>query len=155
MVKKGGKIRESGQKWAKHSTNERKVQIMDKMILRMFEMFYPATYNRAVSFEESGPNSVIAILEDGTRSEYNNLLRTIRNVIPYDGAEESWKREFSHRLVEKMMERGFDQTSLEEASGLSHQSISCYIHRKKIPTGFAIDKLARALNCRPSDLTDF
>lgn len=128
---------------------------MERSMLTRFEMFYPIAYKRATSFEESGSNSIIAILDDGTRVEYNDLMKTIRTVIPYDGTEESWKREFSHRLVEKMVSRGYDQTLLSEESGVSQQSISLYVHRKKLPTAYTVSKLARALNCRPSDLTDF
>lgn len=69
--------------------------------------------------------------------------------------EDIWKREFASRLVMKMVEGGFDQSDLAKASGVSQQSISNYIHRKSIPNGHIIDKLARALRCQISDLIDF
>ena len=128
---------------------------MEGAMFDRFVMFYPFEAERVISWKEFGNNSIIAILDNGTTVEYNDLLRTIRNIIPYDGSEESWKIEFSHKLVTKMAERGFDQTRLSEASGVSQQSISLYIHRKKIPTAYTVSKLANALSCSPSDLTDF
>lgn len=124
-------------------------------IFEKFEMSYPPIAEQVESWERKGRSSILATLKDGSVIEYNELLDTIRNVVPYDGNEESWKREFSHRLIVKMEERGFDQTYLAEVSGVSNQSISNYIHRKSIPTGFVIDKLARALRCDPSELTSF
>ena len=128
---------------------------MNGMIFDRFEMYYPSIAEQAVSYKAKGPNIIFVTLEDGSVIEYNDLMNSFRTVVPYDGSEESWKREFAHRLVELMVDKGFDQSYLSEASGVSQQSISNYIHRKTMPTGFIIDKLARALRCDVSELTGF
>lgn len=99
-----------------------------------------------------GANAIIAILKDGTKLEYHQMLRTIRKVPTYTGSEEEWRREFSRRLSFEMYERGFDQTYLAEASGISQTNISRYIHRKVTPSAYAVDRMARALGCYMDDL---
>lgn len=127
----------------------------NRLTIEKFKMYYPTMAEQAVSYKAKGPNIIFVTLEDGSVIEYNDLMNSFRTVVPYDGSEESWKREFAHRLVELMVDKGFDQSYLSEASGVSQQSISNYIHRKTMPTGFAIDKLARALGCDVSELTKF
>lgn len=128
---------------------------MNNTIFDRFEMYYPSIAEQAVSYKQKSSYVIFVTLHDGSVIEYNDLTNSFRTVVPYDGSEESWKREFAHRLVELMVDNGFDQSYLSEASGVSQQSISNYIHRKTMPTGFVIDKLARALHCEVSDLTEF
>lgn len=128
---------------------------MNSMIFDRFEMYYPSIAKQAVSWEQKSNYVIFVTLSDGSVVEYNDLMNSFRTVVPYDGSEESWKREFAHRLVELMVDKGFDQSYLSEASGVSQQSISNYIHRKAIPTAYAVDKLARALRCDVSELTGF
>ena len=128
---------------------------MNGMIFDRFEMYYPSIAEQALSWEQKSNYVIFVTLSDGSIVEYNDLMNSFRTVVPYDGSEESWKREFAHRLVELMVDKGFDQSYLSEASGVSQQSISNYIHRKTMPTGFIIDKLARALGCDVSELTEF
>lgn len=128
---------------------------MLETIFERLERSYPSLARQVVSWEEKGRSSILATLEDGSVVEYNELLDCIRNVVPYDATEESCKREFSHNLMVKMEEKGFNQIYLAEVSGVSQQSISDYIHRKKLPTIFIADKLARALRCDVSELVSF
>lgn len=128
---------------------------MNDTIFDRFKMYYPSIAEQAVSYKQKSIYVIFVTLHDGSVIEYNDLMNSFRTVVPYDGSEESWKREFAHRLVEQMVDNGFDQSYLSEASGVSQQSISNYIHRKTMPTGFVIDKLARALHCEVSDLTEF
>lgn len=128
---------------------------MNDTIFDRFEMYYPSIAAQAASFKKKSNYVIFIKLYDGSVIEYNDLMNSFRTVVPYDGSEESWKREFAHRLVELMVDKGFDQSYLSEVSGVSQQSISNYIHRKTMPTGFVIDKLARALGCDVSELTDF
>lgn len=128
---------------------------MNDTIFDRFKMYYPSIAEQAVSYKQKSIYVIFVTLHDGSVIEYNDLMNSFRTVVPYDESEESWKREFAHRLVELMVDNGFDQSYLSEASGVSQQSISNYIHRKTMPTGFVIDKLARALHCEVSDLTEF
>ena len=129
--------------------------MVNEVYIRNFGLYYPALAKRAVSYANIGRFRLLVELDDGTRGEYSELSNTFKTFVPFDGSEESWKREFRHRLVTLMDEYPHDQTSLAEASGISQQSISNYMWGKTIPSGYAIAKLAKALNCSVSDLTDF
>ena len=124
-------------------------------IYQNFKTYYPFLDTAGVSWYPNGPNSIIAELSDGSILEYNDRLRSFRTVLEFDGTEESWKREFSSKLMKLMSDVGFDQTSLSEISGISQVSISKYLHRKAIPNCYTASKLAQALGCDVSDLIDF
>lgn len=129
--------------------------MVNETYIRNFGLYYPALAERAVSYENIGRFRLLVELDDGTRGEYSELSKTFKRFVPFDGTEENWKREFRHRLITLMDESPHDQTSLAEASGLSQKSISNYVWGRTIPSGYAIAKLAKALNCSVSDLTDF
>ena len=127
----------------------------NRLTIEKFKMYYPTMAEQAVSYKAKGRNIIVVTLEDGSVIEYNDVLTSFRTVLPYDGSEESWKREFAHRLVEKMVDRGFDQLYLSRFSGVLNQRISNYIQRKTIPTAYAVDKLARALGGDGTEHTEF
>lgn len=128
---------------------------MSDYIYDRFAVSFPKFEECVISWEPKGKNSITLVLDDGCTWEYNILLDAIRQVHLYDGTEESYKRGFSYRLADMMVDKGFDQTHLSEVSGVSQQSISNYIHKKSLPTIYVLDKLARALDCSVSDLIDF
>ena len=120
-----------------------------------FKTYYPFLDVEVSSWSPNGINSIIAELLDGTVIEYNDALRSFRTVRKFDGTEESWKREFSSKLIKMMADKGCDQTYLSEISDISQQSISNYIHKKAIPNCYTVFKLSKALGCNVSDLVDF
>ena len=120
-----------------------------------FKMYYPSLADKVIKIEQKSDYVIFVTLSDGTIIEYNDLMNSIRTVQPYDESEDGWEREFAHRLLELMVEKDFDQSHLSEVSGVSQQSISNYMHRKTMPTGFVIKKLAKALQCAVSDLINF
>lgn len=123
--------------------------------IRNFGLHFPYLAKRAVTYEDIGRFRLFVEFDDGTQGEYSELSNTFKRYVPFDGTEESWKREFRHRLVTYMDEYPHDQTSLAESTGISQKSISNYVWGRTIPSGYAIAKLAKALNCSVSDLTDF
>lgn len=124
-------------------------------IYQNFKTYYPFLGSAVVSWSPDGPNSIIAELSDGSILEYNDRLRSFRTVREFDGTEESWKREFSSKLIKMMADKGYDQTYLSEISNISQQSISNYINKKAIPNCYTVFKLSQALGCTVSELIDF
>ena len=124
-------------------------------IYQNFKTYYPFLGSAVVSWSPDGPNSIIAELSDGSILEYNDRLRSFRTVREFDGTEESWKREFSSKLIKMMADKGCDQTCLSEISNISQQSISNYLHKKAIPNCYTVFKLSQALGCTVSELIDF
>lgn len=124
-------------------------------IYQNFKTYYPFLGSAVVSWSPDGPNSIIAELSDGSILEYNDRLRSFRTVREFDGTEESWKREFSSKLIKMMADKGCDQTYLSEISNISQQSISNYINKKAIPNCYTVFKISQALGCTVSELIDF
>ena len=62
---------------------------------------------------------------------------------------------FGDNLNELLGEKGVTQSELAEETGLSESSISCYMHKTKMPGVKAIINLAYALNCSIDELIDF
>ena len=124
-------------------------------IYQNFKTYYPFLDSAVVSWSPNGPNSIIAELSDGSILEYNDRLRAFRTVLEFDGTEESWKREFSSKLIKMMADKGCDQAYLSEISNISQQSISNYLHKKAIPNCYTVFKLSQALGCTVSELIDF
>lgn len=124
-------------------------------VINNFNIYFPSIAAQMVSGYLTSDNSLMAVLKDGSKVIFNDKLCSVRNVIEYQGTEEDWKREFANRLATVMEEKGFDQSYLAEVSGISQVSISNYIQRKVIPSGYIVDKLARALDCHITDLVCF
>ena len=120
-----------------------------------FKTYYPFLDSEVRSWSPNGINSIIAELLDGTVIEYNDALRSFRTVRKFDGTEESWKREFSSKLIKMMANKGCDQTYLSEISGVSQVSISNYLNKKAIPNCYTVFKLSKALGCSVTDLMEF
>lgn len=124
-------------------------------IYQNFKTYYPFLDSVVVSWSPNGPNSIIAELSDGSTLEYNDRLHSFRTVREFDGTKESWKREFSSKLIKMMADKGCDQIYLSEISDISQQSISNYLNKKAIPNCYTASKLAKALGCTVSELIDF
>ena len=124
-------------------------------IYQNFKTYYPFLGSAVVSWSPNGPNSIIAELSDGSTLEYNDRLRSFRTVRKFDGTKESWKREFSSKLIKMMADKGCDQIYLSEICDISQQSISNYLNKKAIPNCYTASKLAKALGCTVSELIDF
>ena len=124
-------------------------------IYQNFKTYYPFLGSAVVSWSPNGPNSIIAELSDGSILEYNDRLHAFRTVREFDGTKESWKREFSSKLIKMMADKGCDQIYLSEISDISQQSISNYLNKKAIPNCYTASKLAKALGCTVSELIDF
>ena len=122
-----------------------------------FEQYYPSIAKNIVDWYPSGRNTIIVVLNDNSKMEYHNVLKSIRNIpniIDRDEfTEDNYQRDFSYNLMNKMVDAGFDQTLLSEKTGISQVSISKYLHRKALPSIYNCEKIARALNCSINELT--
>lgn len=124
-------------------------------IFDKFKLYFPIMAEHVSSWEPNGTNTITLYMDDNTKMEYDYWLNAVRTVLEYDGSEDTWKREFSARLVSRMAALGFDQSLLSERSGVSQVSISKYIHKQAIPSSYITGKLAKALGCSVSYLLGF
>lgn len=126
-------------------------------IFDKFERYYPVIAARVTDWYRSGRNSIIVLIDDGSRMEYHSILNTIRNVFNYSEedafSEDNYQRDFSYNLMSKMADVGFTQVLLAEKTGISQVSINKYLNRKSLPSIYNCEKLARALGCSIEELT--
>lgn len=113
--------------------------------------------------EDWGPIGRTAIrvnMKNGTMYDFDARSNTIRNVkdrpMHYDNTydEDEWREVFADRLAEMICTNRLNQQALADYTGLSKGAINNYINKKATPSGYALTKLARALNCSVIDLID-
>ena len=128
-------------------------------ILNEYRRWHPACYEKTVECTMSGRSSILVTLDDGTKLEYNSTTNTIRNVTDiYNGKcidEESWKKEFGHRLRKAMSDKGITQERLSDITGISRQMLTRYVRGNSTPSGYIITRLSEALDCDVRELTRF
>lgn len=111
-----------------------------------------------VDWYPSGQMEIIIRLKDGCKYRYDWLEKTITLISsPIDDElmdEESWRSKFGHRLYLKMRKFGISQEDLADATSISVVTISRYINGKATPSTYNMEKIARALRCSISELTN-
>ena len=116
-----------------------------------FEYYFQPFAERAELWYPSGKWSIIVELNDGRRIEYYDISKVV--IIRKDYLSESeWRKEFAINLKCKMWDACIDQTRLADKTGISQVSISNYLNRKATPSGWTMDRLARALDCNAWEL---
>lgn len=123
---------------------------MSNYIRKEFEMLYPQIAEEADEYLESeDPFELVIRLRDGRIKSYFELNKEVRD-LPVNCTtldEEIFQDEFGIRLQHKMIVKGFTQTTLSEATGISQPSISNYIAGRKTPSLYTANKIAKVLDC--------
>lgn len=120
-------------------------------IYNNFEYYFEPFAEHAKLWYPSGKWSIIVELDNGQSIEYYD--NTKRVIIRKEYSSESeWRKEFSINLRCKMWDAGISQTRLAEQTGISQVSISNYLNGKSTPSGWAMDRLAKALDCNAWEL---
>lgn len=70
-------------------------------------------------------------------------------------SEMEWLDIFAGNLRDIMIETGFSQSSLADATGLTQATISRYLSGTQMPSVRGIVNIAYAMNCDVVDLIDF
>lgn len=128
-------------------------------IFEEFRRFHPYIADDVVDYRPKGEHGLRLTLREGSQYDYNSTTRTVRRVDDrpmYDGEfnEEQWRMIFADRLNELMGLRGYSQHTLAASTGLGKGSIYNYVNGKATPSGYALAKIARALDCTVAELTD-
>lgn len=129
-------------------------------ILEEFKIHHPYLADGIEDWSPRGEMGIRVTMTDGTRYDFNNISKSIRNVekrpMHHDNeyGEEEWRNVFADRLAELICTKRLSQQALAEYTGLSKGAINNYISKKSTPSAYALSKLARALDCTIMDLTD-
>lgn len=60
--------------------------------------------------------------------------------------------EFARKLVKQLRDRNMNQSDLARRAGLSRDAISTYARGRSMPEPANLEKIAKALGCKPEDL---
>lgn len=129
-------------------------------IFEEFRRFHPYIADDVIDYRPKGEHGLRLALRDGVNYDYHSTTRTVRRVDdrPRHGDnefdEEQWRMIFSDRLNELMGLRGYSQNILAENTGLGKGSINNYVNGRATPSGYALAKIARALDCTVAELTE-
>lgn len=120
-------------------------------LIEQFKLYFPSISKQAIRYEGDKFNFewLIVTLDDGDRIIFDYIERTIRR-IPRDAehlSEKEARKEFGVRLKKLMFQRGVTQNDLSETTGIVRTTISDYITGKHSPSFYAVDKIAKALDC--------
>lgn len=130
---------------------------MNQEMYRMLELDFPYAARDGVEFIDKGDDFMLVKLNDGRSLLYDALEHTTR-LLPRDShamTEEECRREFRSRLRKWMRRKGMSQLELSERTGISQVVISRYASGKSMPGFYAIDKIAKALDCSVDDFRYF
>ena len=129
-------------------------------LLDAFELHFPNIAEHVLDWYPSGRHEITLKLDDYTKIVYDNIDNSIRTIFPAGEAdtdeipEEAWRQEFGIKLTRKMAQAGLDQNQLAELTGISKCSLSKSMNGKTSPSSYSLLRLARALNCTVSELTE-
>lgn len=124
-------------------------------VIRWFELDFPSAFAQVDEYIYVGEYYLVAILRDGSRVCYDQDDRSIRSLPsdPDNMNEDQFRHEFGIRLRRMMERKKITQSELAERMGVAQCRISNYIHGKNTPSVFAVNKIAKALNCSIDELT--
>lgn len=130
-------------------------------VIDEFAIQFPHLADKIVGWCPNSRYEVCINLENGDEviyDFYSKMMRTYKGnnngEDRYDN-EDLWLEEFSRRFSAQMKRRGMTRWRLSRITGISEVSISKYANGKSAPNSFNIRKLAKALECSQSYLTDF
>lgn len=124
----------------------------------MFQEFRLYNPNDDVErYSQTGPFELSVELKNGRILRYDALIQGTRSVDPhYDEKviedESYFRRSFARNLRRLMRDKNLNRESLAKRSNVSYYGICNYLNAKTTPTFFVVNKLAKTLDCDPSDL---
>ena len=127
-------------------------------VLNSFKMIYPELYDQMIDWYPSAHLQIAVKLTDGKYITYDlidDLIGTTYD--PHasndDLNEELWRNNFAKRLANRMRTSGMTQGRLSDITGISMVTLSKYMNGRAIPSGYNLDRIARALKCSIAELT--
>lgn len=124
-----------------------------------FEQHYPELSDRMVDWYPSGQMEITVKLDDGSILKYDWMGATIEHIrVPNDfinDYDEAYcKERFGYNLRNKMRHMGISQDELSYLTDISKVSLSKYMNGKASPTVYNLLRIAKALRCSVSELTN-
>lgn len=138
---------------AKQKQNDWYEHVYDEFLL-----YYGNVYKDVTHYYPSGLVSIVVVLRDGTRVEYNSHGNSICILDEWNDDsldEEDFRKHFARALNRRMEAACYNSVGLSEVTGISQNMISKYSRGVSIPNIFNIRRIAKALGCSASELIYF
>ena len=115
---------------------------------------------QVIGYDDLGDGYYLMYTEDGYKYIYDSRNSHIplqplkREIDPDRMTNDDVKQEIAFRLKRKaLINGGLTQTKLSEITGITQPMLHKYFTGQQIPSIINLRKLAKALNCKISDLT--
>lgn len=125
----------------------------------IFEMFtneHWSIADRVVDWYPCGQYKLAIKLDDDVQYEYDWTTKALIKLSDTEDemarTEEDWRNIFSRRLIRKLYTSGISQLRLSELTDISPVMINRYIKGLATPSGYNLQKIARALSCSIDEL---
>ena len=126
---------------------------MEDYIIDNFKSHFPALAEKMVSCKKDKYGQVTAVLKDGRKILYDDCCCRVREVPDSSNiTRDEFGKDFGQRLWYIMRCKGIDQVELSKRTGFQQSTISNYINGINVPSFYAIDRIARILDCSIDDL---
>lgn len=127
---------------------------MQNTLFVNFRRYFPLDAESTVEYHQHGDHGLVALLSNGRRIMYDDLYKTIRS-LPVDSSamsESECRKEFGYRLRDIMARKKITQSELAAMTGIAQPTISNYVAGKAMPSFYAVDRIAKALDCSIEEL---
>lgn len=132
-------------------------------IFETFKKYFPSEIDNIVDWRPSLRNEIIVYLKNGDVmyfSRNNNRYGYVKQYEvneqgDYIMSDEDLKIEFSNKLKRLMQARYMNHRILSEKTGITMAVISHYVNGRNLPDFKNLRRLAAALECSVSELTNF
>lgn len=125
-------------------------------VIEDFERNNPSLADEVIDWYPIGQMEIAVKLRNGKMLTYNLIDNNTSLYYEPEAVdvinEDIWRNEFSLRLRKKMQYTGINQDRLSLKTGISTVTINKYVNGKAIPSGYNLDRIARALKCSVSEL---
>lgn len=116
--------------------------------------------NEVVDRMDIGDFEIVYTLVNGEKYRYDAISSNAFHIRPRPKDDDNlteleWRKEFARKLKRKLYYNGITQHELSQMINISEYTISNYINGKTTANGYAISKIARAIECTTGELTDF
>lgn len=130
---------------------------LDSYVRNNLESYFPFIVKDAIEIIQVSFNELLIKLNDGTSVLYDDRDNSIR-MLPIDShnmTEDETRHEFGIRLTKMMQLKGVTQNELSKLTGIPQSMISSYVNGRYTPSFYAVDKIAKALDCSTDDFRYF
>lgn len=116
-----------------------------------FARYYPMYAECTIEWRELGRSRIVCTLDDGSKKVFDFNDSSVYT-IPSERDEATWRKTFGTALKDTLCETQITQKELSALTGISQITISNYITGKSVPSLYAANIIARALDCGIDDL---